>query len=242
MILEGSSTFNDGSRRGKSRFVRMLKWLGILSACVLVIGGTAGYLYWRQLKTTPQYSLALVVDSARRHDQETIDQLIDIDAVVDDFIPQVTGKAVEIYGRGVPSTTIERLTVIAAPLLPAIKTRASAELPSVIREKTSRFEGIPFVIIVIAAGEYLDIAVTGEHAEVNSKIEDRPLGLKLKRYGERWKIIGVKDDQLAERIARKMGQELIKAASTADPDSEDAERFGIRDLQKIMKQADILFR
>ena len=53
----------------------------------------AGCLYWRSLRSTPQYSLALLVDAAKRGDNAAVDSLIDSDAVVDDFMPQVTGES-----------------------------------------------------------------------------------------------------------------------------------------------------
>ena len=35
--------------------------------------------------------------------------LVDIDAVVDDFLPQITGKAIELYGRNLPPDTFQRV-------------------------------------------------------------------------------------------------------------------------------------
>src|SRR5689334_8666797 len=74
---------------------------GILGA-VIAVGLIGGYLYWRSFYGTPQYSLALLIDAAKRDDKVAVDDLVDIDAVVDDFLPQITTKAVELYGRGIP--------------------------------------------------------------------------------------------------------------------------------------------
>ena len=60
-----------------------------------------GFFYWQSIKTTPQYSLALLVDAARRDDQAEIDKLVNVDAVVDDFVPQITDKG----GRTLRSRT-----------------------------------------------------------------------------------------------------------------------------------------
>ena len=125
-------------------FLRILKIFGVLIFLISVIGAVGGYFYWRNLKTTPQYSLALLVEAARRDDQEAVDNLVDTDAVVDDFMPQITDKAIELYGRGLAPATIQKMAQVAAPLLPAIKQRARAEVPNLIREKTKNFENIPF--------------------------------------------------------------------------------------------------
>ena len=50
------------------------------------------------------------------NDQKTIDEVVDTNAVVDDFLPQITGKAVELYGRGLPPEIISRVSQIAASL------------------------------------------------------------------------------------------------------------------------------
>ena len=82
---------------------------GFVVLAVVAIAGIGGFLYYQSLKRTPQYSLALLVDAAKRDDKTEIESLIDINAVVDDFMPQVTDKAVELYGRGLPPQVIDRV-------------------------------------------------------------------------------------------------------------------------------------
>src|ERR1044072_1144489 len=91
---EPSVTVEPPKERGK--WAKTLKIAGIAVVAVLLVGAIAGYIYWQSLKSTPQYSLALLVDAARRDDQKAIDELVDTDAVVDDFMPQLTAKAIEL--------------------------------------------------------------------------------------------------------------------------------------------------
>lgn len=100
-----------------------------LVAVISLIGSLGSYIYWQRLKDTPQYSLALLIDAAKRDDQNEIDELINIDNVVDDFLPQITVKAVEIYGRGLPPAIVGQLTKVAAPMMPAVKDRARRQTP-----------------------------------------------------------------------------------------------------------------
>ncbi len=80
---------------------------------LLVLGAIlGGYIYWRSFADTPQYSLALLVDAARRDDQAKVDEIVAVDAIVDDFVPQITDKAVELYGRGLPPQTIARVAKV----------------------------------------------------------------------------------------------------------------------------------
>jgi light-regulated signal transduction histidine kinase (bacteriophytochrome) len=218
-----------------------MKITGILLAALIVIGGVGGYLYWQSLKRTPQYSLALLIDAARRNDQADIDNVVDINAVVDDFVPQITGKAIDMYGRGLPPSTIGKVASVAAPMMPAVKDRARAELPDKIRERTEKFKYVPMPAIVVGADKYLDISIKGDDAVIKSKQADRPLEVRMKRNGDRWQVVAVKDDELATQIARQIGQEIIAVAANGGVDGA-AERLGISDLQNILQRASEILR
>lgn len=219
---------------------RVLSVTVLVLLSIMLIAGVGGYLYYQSFKDTPQYSLALVVDAARHDDKAEIDSLVDIDAVVDDFVPQITAKAVELYGRGQPPQVIARAATLATPLLPAVKERAVAELPRVIRERTERFAYVPFFAMVMGAERYLDVAVTGDTAIVRSRVRDHPLGMKMRRNGTRWQIVGVTDEQLATDIARRIGQEIIAIAN--DGGKNTADRLGIGNMSDLLRQAEELVR
>jgi hypothetical protein len=224
-----------------SVFVKILKIFGILSGLFLIAGGVGGYFYWQNLKKTPQYSLALLVEAARRDDQAAIDELVNTDEVVDDFMPQITDKAVELYGRNLAPATIQRMAQVAAPLLPAVKQRARSEVPNLIREKTKQFDKIPFWAIAVGASRYLDIKREGENANIKSKIADRPLEVNLKRNGDRWQVVAVKDEVLARRVAEKIGQDLILAAQKGSL-RKAGEQLGVSGLDDVLKKAEDIFK
>ncbi len=234
--------FGDYQKPQKSGvFVKVLKIIGFALLAFLVVGGIAGFIYWRNLKKTPQYSLALLVDAARRDDQKTIDELVDTDAVIDDFVPQITDKAVELYGRGLAPATINKIAQAAAPFLPAVKERAKLELPTLIRDKTSKFEKIPFWAIAVGAGRYLEINTNGDQTFVKSKLPERPLDVKLKKNGDKWQVIAVKDDVLARQVAEKIGQDLIAVAQKGGI-KQVGEKLGVSNLQDILQNSDKIFK
>lgn len=224
----------------KSVFGRILKITALTLIAVLIIGAIGGFFYWRHLKTTPQYSLALLIDAARRDDQKAIDELVDVDAVVDDFLPQVTDKAVELYGRGLPPQTIARVAKVAAPMLPAIKERARAEIPQIIRDKTKRFEDVPFWAIALGANQFVTITNEGDKAFVESNSENRPLKLTLRKNGERWQVIAIQDEEIARRIADTVGQEIIAIASGKNKNGGNG--LGIENLQDLIKKAEDILK
>jgi hypothetical protein len=217
---------------------RILGISALALAVISLIGAVTAYFYWQSVKRTPQYSLALLVDAGRRGDQRTIDEFVDTDAVVESFLPQVTDKATEMYGRNLPADKIAQVKEYAAPLLPAIKQRARQEIPRVIQEKTGNFASVPYWAIALGAGYYLDIKPNGETATVTSKIPERQFELTMKRVpGDKWRVVGIRDDALATRIAQTVGQELI-AISTR----EGLKKNKVPGLESIQKKINDLFR
>jgi hypothetical protein len=225
----------------RSAVKKVLGILGIALAVILFVVAIGAYFYWQNLKESPQYSLALLIDAARRDDQQAVDELVDVDAVVDDFVPQITGKAIELYGRGLPPQTISRIAQIAAPFLPAVKQRARDEIPTIIREKTKKFESVPFWAIALGADRFVEIRQEGDKAFVQSKIENRPLELTLRQNGERWQVVGLKDEELARRIAERIGQQIIAIARNKDGKNSGKE-LGVENLQDLIKEAEGLFK
>ncbi len=219
------------------------KVLGIMAAvigCVLLVGGIATWLYYQSLKDEPQYALALLVDAAKRDDRQAINEVIDIDAVVDDFMPQILKKAVELYGRGMPKPIIDRMSQIAQPLMPAVKDRARSQIAKVIRDRTESYGRVPFFMMVMGAERYLVIENAGETATIRSRTNDR-LELKMRKVGDRWKVVGLNDEQLATDIARTVGQQLMEFA-TRGLTKKAAETFGVGNLADLLRQAEELVR
>jgi hypothetical protein len=122
-----------------------------------------------------------------------------------------------------------------------LKDGAKSELPRVIRERTEKFDYVPFAAIVMGADRYLDITVKGDIAYVKSKVEDRPLELKMMRVGDHWQVVGVRDKDLADKIARTVGQQIIAVASGANI-GDASKNLGVNDLQDVLKRAEDLLR
>ena len=95
-------------------------------------------------------------------------------------------------------------------------------------------------MMVLGADRYFDISIIGDTAVAKSKNADRPLELKMRRSGDRWQIVGLKDEQLATDIARKIGQEIIAVAVNGKKNT--ADKFGIGNLSDMLRQAEELVR
>jgi hypothetical protein len=221
--------------------LRVLGIAGIVSVILLLIGSIVGYFYWQSVKKTPQYSLALLVDAARKDDKEKVAQIIDTEAVVNNFVPQISEKAVELYGRNLPPQVINRVALLVAPLMPSIKDKAKAELPQLIREKTASFDRVPYWAIALFAERGLDIKIEGETATIKSKDPNKPAEFTMKRDGQVWKITGIKDEKLARKVAEKVGQQLIALANKGSI-LDAGKQLGVENLGEILKGLNDIFK
>jgi len=220
---------------------RLFAVIAAIVFALLLIAGVGGFAYYQSLKSTPQYSLALLVDAAKRDDKQAIDEFVDINAVVDDFVPQITEKAIELYGRGVQQSVLAKVAKLAVPILPALKERARAELPRVIRDRSERFGSVPFFVMVVGADRYLDIVISGDTAFVKSKLPEHKFEVRMRRRGERWQVVGVKEEQLATEIARAIGQQIIEIA-TKGLTRDTADSLGVGNIADLLRQAEQLIR
>ena len=191
---------------GLKRFLKI--GLAII-ASFAIVAGVGFFAYWQYLKTTPQYSLALLVDAANRDDSARVAELVDSDAVVENVFPQVLAKAVDLYGRGVSPTLVARAAVVAGPLMPAVKERVRPELPNLIRRETERFSKTPFPLLVLGAWQYLDIQIEGDTAVIKRRDDEKAAEMVMARSGNGWKIVGVHDEKFAGDIAKRIGQEIL---------------------------------
>lgn len=204
----------------------------------LILLSLVAFLYWQRLKVTPQYSLALLIKAARDDKIEQINFFIDVDEVVDDFVSQVMDEAEELYGRNLPKDIIRDFSKAIEPALPVVRERVKQEIPRLIREQTRQFEEVPWWVIVLLADRFVDIRLEGEVAYVSK--EGQSLALKMRRKGEFWKVVSVRDKKLARRVAESIGQEFILFVSKEGL-RKASERFGMEGLDKIIRKIENSF-
>ncbi len=218
-----------------------MRWTAGVFAVIITAAVGGGLLYWQHVKSQPQYSLALIVKAAREDDRATLDRLIDSDAVVDDFVPQITAEAADMYGRGLPPHLTQQLAVAAEPLMPTLKTRVRQELPTAIRQRSERLAAIPSWVLAAGASRYLHIDQNGDTATIKSKLPSHSFEVKMNKIGDVWKITGFRDQILAQAVARRIGQELISAVTKGRVPAA-IENLGGIDLQHLVNEANRLMK
>jgi hypothetical protein len=193
---------NSKPKRRGGCILKGLVALFVLGLIVVGIIGIAGYFYWESYKTKPAYSLALLIDAAARDDQAAIDELFDTNKVVDDYIAQVKEQA-----RKSPLTVGPLKQIIEQAITrmtPQIKERAREEVKNRVKELGQRAEGKPFIVYALALPFVMDIKEDGDKATATINRGVDTIELKMERNGDKWKIVGVKDNEAIVRIAEKV--------------------------------------
>ncbi|MGB7925942.1 MAG: DUF2939 domain-containing protein [Pyrinomonadaceae bacterium] len=192
------------------------KVFGIIAIvlALAVLGAVAGgYLWWRSYQTGPAYSLALLVDAAQRNDAKAIDEIVDTNKIVESFIPQVTEKAMGRYAAALTGPLGKQVESLVPKLLPDIKEKVREEVTGRVKELGKRAEGKPFILVALGIPYVVTIKEEGDTARVTATLDDRTTDLTMRRSGERWKIVAVKDDQLAARMVDNIAKNLPAVGS-----------------------------
>ena len=212
-------------RRGR-RVRRILTLLGV--ALIFVVSGcvAGAYVWWENYSRGPAYSLALLIDAARRNDTETVGSLVDSDRIAQNFIPQVMSR---IPGRdpaaGV-SGALRRLPVAGAPspVLPNVRDSVRDEISRQAKDLAARSgagDRMPLFLLALAIPRAVDeIDQQGDTATIKFKTGGSPVELTMARQNDAlWKIVAVKDDALAARVAGSVAAESAPAVNKPSPAS-----------------------
>lgn len=194
-------------KRG-SRGARILALIGIVFVVIILCIALGAFLWWQNYKTKPAYSLALLVDAVQRNDQETFNQLVDTDKVVENFVPQVTEKAIGRYAAALTAPVRKQVEGLIPKLLPSIKELVRTEVSKKIKELSARAEGKPFILIALGMPFIVDVKEEGEAARVMANLNDRQVELTMARSGDHWKIVAVKDDVMAAQFVDNLAKNL----------------------------------
>lgn len=191
-----------------SRGARVLLIVLLVIAGLLVGLAIGFFFWWRSYKTVPAYSLALLVDAAQRNDAGGVDEMIDTNKVVESFAPQVTEQAAGRLGTALTPALRKQVEALVPRLLPRVQQKIHDEVIKEVREIAARAEGKPFVLIALSIPYILDISEDGDTAKAVATQNERTIELTMQRNGERWKVVGVKDEAMAKRVVDDIARDL----------------------------------
>lgn len=193
----------------KSRlWPKLLALIATVAFFVVVLAAGGAFFWWQHYKTTPAYSLALLVDASQRNDAAVVDQIVDTDKIVDNLAAQVTAKTAARYGATLNPTSRRRLEALVPALLPSVKKSVRAAFAQRLREIFEKSQPKPFVVLAIGLPYVVNITAEGDSATVTAPVRDQLVELTLSRTAGRWRVTGMKDDALVQRTVDSIIKEF----------------------------------
>ena len=187
---------------------RLLSVTGLVAAGAALLLLVVSYAWWQGFKTSPPYSLALLLDAAQHDDAPAVESLIDADQIAQGFVPQVVENLAG-TGSALPPQARASLSTALPALLPRVRETMRDEivrtLKSLPQGEASR---LPFFARALGVRQATNTTTRGDTATVTLKAGDRPVELSMRRNGEVWKVVTVKDPQLASEIATRLAASL----------------------------------
>jgi hypothetical protein len=216
---------NQAAPLHKSSLQRSRLWPKVLLVLVLLfVFGTlltcgGAYFWWHHYKTTPAYSLAVLLDGAQRKDMSAVDQVLDTDSVVNDLTNQVTQKASERYGSALTSSVRNRIEALIPGLLPNLKQTVRDALATRIQELSETTTHKPFIVIAVGLPYLMNITTEGDTAKASTTGAEQPFELTLQHATDRWKVVAIKDETIIDRVVDQLVKDLPPVgAQTGEPD------------------------
>src|SRR5919107_988381 len=184
------------AKKGRSvvgRAGRVLGVTGLVVAAVLLVLLVGSYMWYQGFKKSPPYSLALLLDAAQHDDVQAVETLIDADQIAQGFTPQVIDTLAG-AGSQLPPQARASLTTALPALLPRVRETMRDEIAREVKEFSKNdSSNLPFFVKALGVRQAATVTERGDAATVNVKAGDRPVELTMRRDGERWKVITVKD-------------------------------------------------
>lgn len=190
------------------------RWLWLIPAGLLLAGLVVFFAWWQYFKTTPAYSLALLVDAAQRNDQAAFDRVVDLDQVIDTFIAQAAqGSTMGLTPELVTPVRMQ-MQSLAPETSAGIKQVVKKEIRTRVNEVAASSGSRPFVLTAVAMPFVADIKQNGDIAlvRINDQVE-----LRMERQdGSDWKVISLRDQALAARVVQGIIKNLPQSNSQID--------------------------
>jgi hypothetical protein len=190
---------------------RVLGVTGLIVIGVVLVLLVGSYMWYQGFKRSPPYSLALLLDAAQHDDVQAVETLIDADQIAQGFIPQVIDNLAG-TGSQLPPQARASLTATLPALLPRVRETMRDEIARAMKGLGQNdSSNLPFFAKALGVRQMATVVERGDAATVTVKAGERPVELSMRRDGERWKLVTVKDPQLASDIATRLAASLPAA-------------------------------
>ena len=213
--LDGPATEGAKPVRKRRRWPRVLGILALLVLLFVVAAAVGGYFLVRRYQSSPTYALALMFDAAQRNDVAEFDKRIAGEEIAKNMTAAVSQKAASRYGGSLNSSVQQKIDSTMSSLLPRVKQTVHDEFLNAM--KAAAPEQRSFISIVGAVQSMMTVTTNGDSAKATGKMAGHDIELGMRRDGDGWKVIDVKDDLIVQRVVDNVMKEL-PAIGGADPE------------------------
>jgi len=197
------------ARRPKGRrWLRILAILAVVFVVFIVVIAIAGFFSWRRFQSSPEYSLALLVDAALRNDTAELAKRLDDDEIAKNMLTTVNQKAIDRYSGSINASTQQQIDKLMPSLLPGLKQMAHDEVVQKIRGLATTPEPKPFPVLLVLVPRLVTITTEGDLAKCSSAVTNTKFDLTMRRDSDRWKVVSFNDDALVQRVVDSVMKDL----------------------------------
>jgi hypothetical protein len=203
-----TTPLRSGSSGQPRRWPRILGILAAFCIAVVLVAAIAVFLWWRHYQTTPAYSLALAIDAAQRNDIPAFRGRLDEQQIAKNLSAKVREKATNRYGVTMSDSLQRTIDNLLVASLPQLTDQIHQEIAADVKELSSRVEQKPFILVALGVSSLATIITEGDSARALAPVRDRTIEVAMRRDGDRWKIVDVKDDILVQRVVDSLMRDL----------------------------------
>jgi len=186
----------------------VLGFLAVAFVVVLVLVAGGIFFWWQHYKSTPGYSLAVLVDAAQRNDIVTIQSVIDADQLAKNFADEVTEKAASRYGVALGANAREQIRALTPILMPRMKESINETLAARIKEFSEKAEHKPFILVALALPYAVEIAVSDDNSKATVQAANQKIKLEMARSENGWKVVAYRDEEMVQRAIDQVIKDL----------------------------------
>jgi len=205
------------ARKGR-RWVRVLGILGLVVLLVVAVVATEAFLWWRNYRAMPAYSVVVLVDAAARNDFAEFQKHINEDEIVKNMVASVSQKAAGRYGFALNSSIQQQIDERVPSLLPGLKETIRDEVRAQMAFNGLAPHGRSFIYLLLNVPPLLTVTTEGDTANVKLPRGKLMIELTMQRYADGWKITEFKDELAIQRIVDSIMKDL-PAIGKIDPNS-----------------------
>jgi len=203
----------------RRRWPKVLAALAICFVVLIAVIAAVGYFAWRRFQSSPEYSVALLVDAAQRNDTDALAQRIDDNEIAKNMAATVSQKAVARYGVAITPAMQQQIDKVISSATPRLQQTIHDEVGKEVKSFAGGSEPKSFFAILASVPALVTITTEGDTAKASPKTTDHPIELTLRRDSDRWKVVALNDDALVQRIVDSLMKDLppIGAFDSTNP-------------------------